>query len=458
MMTPLHRSAWLLGALATACATPGPHQLGEPVATNAIAIKAVERTPGATQSEVVVMGMIHGRHRQSERFSLDSVKALVRAVAPDVVLTEIPPDRLQRAVSEFRQTGQVSEPRVKVFPEYTHALFPLMDELDFEIVPTAAWTQAMARERTSKLSRWKSERAAASQRVQEAQDRAVAQLRDEGLQDDPWAMHGGRYDQIVAEGMQPYAELFNDDLGAGGWDNINAAHLALIEDALDRYRGQGKRILITFGAWHKHRFLPVLATRDDVRLRSLRDFLQPADAPADAGPSDVDAAAEQAVASRSQEAEVVLTLPKSSSDVTGPVTRTVVPHIVPPPQVLSEPVLSLDRCRILLPEKIHFETAKWVIKQKSYKVLDQLVKTLQARPEWRVRVEGHRDSRGEYIRIRITQRRARAVVEYLVAHGIQRDRLIAVGYGETRPIATNKTAEGRAKNRRIEIHLDNCKP
>jgi hypothetical protein len=91
-------------------------------------------------------------------------------------------------------------------------------------------------------------------------------------------MHGARYDQVVADGMRPYQQLFGDDLGPGGWDNINRAHIALIEQSLDRHvaaPGSGKRILIMFGAWHKYHFLRALAARPDIRLRSLREFLVP---------------------------------------------------------------------------------------------------------------------------------------------------------------------------------------
>ena len=52
----------------------------------------------------------------------------------------------------------------------------------------------------------------------------------------------------------------------------------------------------------------------------------------------------------------------------------------------------------------------------------------------------------------LSQRRAQAVVDYLKAHGVK-SKLNAIGYGETKPIATNKTQSGRAKNRRVEINL-----
>ena len=66
--------------------------------------------------------------------------------------------------------------------------------------------------------------------------------------------------------MAPYNRLFNDDLGPGGWDNINAAHYALIEAYLNEHSGEGQRVLITFGAWHKYWLLDRLRARDDIVL------------------------------------------------------------------------------------------------------------------------------------------------------------------------------------------------
>ena len=88
----------------------------------------------------------------------------------------------------------------------------------------------------------------------------------------PRGIHSDRYDAIVAEGMEPHNRLWNDDLGAGGWDNINAAHYALIARALDAHRGEGKRFVITFGAWHKYWLLEQLRERDDVVVLDPLDY------------------------------------------------------------------------------------------------------------------------------------------------------------------------------------------
>lgn len=431
-------------ALGCACDSASLPDPSEPAASAPAPLRTrtVARDAPSQSSEVIVLGLIHGRHRTSQTFSLEHVRALIRAIEPDVVITEIPPDRLDTALEQFRATGQVTESRVKVFPEYTEALFPLSRELSFAIEPAAAWTQELARDRKAKLADWKVTRAEASKQVSAAQQRADKRLRQEGLRDDPWGMHGARYDQFVAEGLRPYDQLFNEELGAGGWSNINAAHIALMNAALDRHAGQGKRVLVTFGAWHKHQLLRALARRSDVRMRSVRDFLVPPEAGGNSLSDVAHARAQVAIAG------AVATTERAPAKIDAKIATGEI--------AAGEDLLPVESCRILPGEKIHFKINKWHIKPQSFPVLDRLAETLRARPAWVVRIEGHRDARGEYTRVRITSRRAKAVRDYLVAKGIDPARLISVGYGDTRPIASNRTAAGRAKNRRVEFHIENC--
>lgn len=227
------------------------------------------------RNQVVVMGVIHGDHRESDEYSIARVQEVITNVAPDYVLCEIPPDRFDAAWAEFEADGTVTEPRVKLFPEYTEGLFPLAKEMGITIIPCAAWTKDMADERRAKLEQWSESRADDSSEVARAQDQAQASIAEEGDSDDPAFIHTGRYDEIVEAGLEPYDRLFNDDLGAGGWANINAAHYALIEAALDEHSGEGKRVLIMFGAWHKYWFIKELTLRSDIKVESARQYLQP---------------------------------------------------------------------------------------------------------------------------------------------------------------------------------------
>jgi OmpA-OmpF porin, OOP family len=109
---------------------------------------------------------------------------------------------------------------------------------------------------------------------------------------------------------------------------------------------------------------------------------------------------------------------------------------------------------ILAQGKILFDTGKASIQKDSDAVLDNLTATAMRCPDAHVEISGHTDSVGsDDTNVQLSQRRAEAVADYLVKAGIPSDRLNAVGYGKTRPIASNDTEEGRAQNRRIEFDV-----
>ncbi len=99
-----------------------------------------------------------------------------------------------------------------------------------------------------------------------------------------------------------------------------------------------------------------------------------------------------------------------------------------------------------------FDFDKYSLRPGADEILAPLLATLQADPTMNVDIEGHTDWVGsDAYNLRLSQRRAQAVVNWLVAHGISRERMRAVGKGEREPIATNRTAEGRQLNRRTEV-------
>lgn len=241
--------------LATGCATPAP-------------------APELAKTEVVVFGTIHGSHRTSERYSLDVLRDAIRAARPDLVLVEIPPDRFDAASTEFATTGRIVEPRVSRFPEYVDVLFPLTREMTFEIVPTAGWTQTLADRRTEVLRAIGEDpvRAVEWAEYQAANAASNEAARAGGAADDPMWIHTDAYDDAQEIGLSVYDRLFNDEIGPGGWGNINRAHFAHIARALDRVAGQGQRVLITYGAGHKGWFIRTLRERPDVELLDARQF------------------------------------------------------------------------------------------------------------------------------------------------------------------------------------------
>ncbi|MBO6937670.1 MAG: OmpA family protein [Deltaproteobacteria bacterium] len=115
----------------------------------------------------------------------------------------------------------------------------------------------------------------------------------------------------------------------------------------------------------------------------------------------------------------------------------------PPAPPEDEPGFRLDG--------VNFETSSARIDRGSYPRLDRVVEYLEHKPDARIRVSGHTDNVGNpRANQRLSEQRAQAVREYLVSKGIAGDRIEAVGYGDTQPLASNDSDEGRARNRRIE--------
>jgi outer membrane protein OmpA-like peptidoglycan-associated protein len=125
------------------------------------------------------------------------------------------------------------------------------------------------------------------------------------------------------------------------------------------------------------------------------------------------------------------------------------------PVSVDEPVVEIETERLSLKESIQFDTGRDSIKAASFPVLDQIAKLLIEHPELeRVRVEGHTDNVGAAAYNKdLSERRASSVVRYLTGKGVGRERLSAAGFGFERPVASNATALGRAKNRRVEFTI-----
>jgi outer membrane protein OmpA-like peptidoglycan-associated protein len=105
---------------------------------------------------------------------------------------------------------------------------------------------------------------------------------------------------------------------------------------------------------------------------------------------------------------------------------------------------------------IYFEIDSDTIKAQSFSVLDRAARVLQDYPDVRLKIEGHTDSDGgEEHNLDLSQRRAMSVGQYLIDAGVNPDRLEWQGYGESRPIASNNTQDGKAQNRRVEFHVIN---
>jgi len=119
--------------------------------------------------------------------------------------------------------------------------------------------------------------------------------------------------------------------------------------------------------------------------------------------------------------------------------------------VLQASLVQVSAGSIDILQKVYFETAKAVIKPESFRLLDEVASVLVRNPDMeRVRVEGHTDSRGSATyNQRLSEARAKAVRDYLVAQGVDAGRLVAVGYGESLPVDPGQNEGAWERNRRV---------
>ena len=113
-----------------------------------------------------------------------------------------------------------------------------------------------------------------------------------------------------------------------------------------------------------------------------------------------------------------------------------------------------NQLKLDIPSDISFAVGRSDISPAFAPVLDQFAAGLRSNPNAEVRIVGHTDSTGsDAINNPLSVDRAASTRDYLVARGVNPQIFVIEGYGSTRPIATNDTAEGRAKNRRVEIYV-----
>jgi outer membrane protein OmpA-like peptidoglycan-associated protein len=133
-----------------------------------------------------------------------------------------------------------------------------------------------------------------------------------------------------------------------------------------------------------------------------------------------------------------------------PPVVVVAPPVAPVLTIRPEDSLAVD----YIAHNVLFNSSSDQFRDSSYMALDTLAARLLAHPEWHLTIEGHTDSSGQQAKnMLLSQRRADAIRAYLLKKGIPDSRLTAIGYGSGRPVATNRTAVGRAANRRVEFKL-----
>jgi OOP family OmpA-OmpF porin len=128
-----------------------------------------------------------------------------------------------------------------------------------------------------------------------------------------------------------------------------------------------------------------------------------------------------------------------------------IPEVVETQVVVKEP---MEQKWVLV--GVNFDFNKATLKSESYPILFHAVQVLLMNPDMRVEIQGHTDNIGsEDYNMKLGEKRAQSVKDYLVARGISADRLTTRSFGESQPIADNKTASGREMNRRVEFKVLN---
>jgi OOP family OmpA-OmpF porin len=138
-----------------------------------------------------------------------------------------------------------------------------------------------------------------------------------------------------------------------------------------------------------------------------------------------------------------------------PAAATPPPATPPPAAEPPKSDVTVTGDRLGVPGNIVYETGKAIIKPESEPTLNALKNFMEQNKNFtRIRIEGHTDNVGKPAEnMKLSTDRAMAVVTWMAAHGISKDRFLAVGFGDTKPIADNKTEDGKAQNRRTEFHL-----
>ena len=132
-----------------------------------------------------------------------------------------------------------------------------------------------------------------------------------------------------------------------------------------------------------------------------------------------------------------------------PIVKASAPAPVPAPKVVAPPVVE----KVWVVDEAYFDFDKIIIKPAGFEFLDKVVDVWKSRPELFIRIQGHTDSIGtrEYNDV-LSLERAKAVKAYLIDKGIDKKYLSCQGFAFSKPVASNKTAEGRALNRRVELY------
>ena len=124
------------------------------------------------------------------------------------------------------------------------------------------------------------------------------------------------------------------------------------------------------------------------------------------------------------------------------------------PYLKDVPLQPLKTGNRIVLKNVFYETDSYALKKESAVELNKVVRLLQTNPSIRIEISGHTDNTGnlDYNR-KLSENRARSVADFLISASVKAERIVAKGYGMSRPVASNDTDEGRAQNRRTELQI-----
>lgn len=150
---------------------------------------------------------------------------------------------------------------------------------------------------------------------------------------------------------------------------------------------------------------------------------------------------------------------KLAADILKPTTQavdTVRLNFTTKPKPVEEVKLQTEEKKVLSTAfaNLEFETGKEIIKETSFPSLFELAGLMKTKPDWMLRIAGHTDNVGDPKKnLALSRKRAEAIKKFMVLSGLAGDRFIVEFYGSSKPIADNKTPQGRQKNRRVEMKI-----
>ena len=224
----------------------------------------VQRRPGVT--EVVVLGSVHRAHLSNEEYDLAMLDRLVRVIAPDVILVEVPPadaPRVDSIAADISRADQ--DPWLRGFPELSRVVLPLSKTLRVPWVPVSGFTAAAMRDRSAATL------PEDDALLARAANYLAKRQKDEGFPDNAEWVNGPEFARLSAWEQSARSAAHDSHLGNAGIRPLLQRHLELVEAAIET--NHGRRVLIVFAARARWYFERTLSERGDVRVLDVRGFL-----------------------------------------------------------------------------------------------------------------------------------------------------------------------------------------